>query len=1302
MRAAAVSIALLGLASLATAQTVVQRPGAGAGARAPAIAELGHTVVLAEDELGRPSLVRFVGGAASPSADPTRRALAATAALADLYGASAVAALRLEHLRRTSAGGALAVFRQTAGAHEILEGRLALLLDRDGRLLGAGGSPAAVPPSLAAHRVPAEDALRAALTDVLGAAPAFRALGGGAFRVDPPARDDAEVEAFYLRQGRRLLPVHRVLLWVGGDDGGVALVEEVVSAETGRVLRRRDLTHREGTYRVFADPTIPFQPLDSAAGDLTPDPVGEPVGVVRPPYIGAPLVTVDGLNTNPFGVSDPWLPEDFTTTTGNNVQAFADLDRPDGFNVGDFQPVATEGTFDFTYDPSGGPLDDETQLSAVITHLFFTINWLHDWFYDVGFTESAGNAQEDNYGRGGEDGDPLRGEAVDYGGLNNANMSTPPDGRRPRMQMFIWGAGDLRVDVGDDRYAASPAGFGPVRFSAEGPVLDVDDGVGTTTDGCQDIATDLTGAIALIDRGNCSFVQKVRNAQAAGALAVVIRNNVSGNPFTMGGSASDLRIGALMVRDTDGDAIRASLPATGEAVRSVRDAVPGSFDTQVVAHEWGHYLHRRLVSFGNRQGGAMSEGWADFIALLTLLRESDDLTAAFPMGGFATQRNSPAYFGVRRVPYSDNRAFNDLSFRHISPDYELPETHPIGGGSPNNAQVHNAGEIWATMMFDGLVALVERSQGLFAPYDFEGARERMAEIVVTGMQLTPTNPTYTEQRDALILAAIELDLTDAELLAEAFAARGAGGCAVSPPRLSTELRGVVEDFEVRDRVVLDGLSVARRGVGLDCDGDAILDAGESGEASVTVTNLGVRRLVGATLEWASDTPDVVVRTPRQAIPALDVGESVVLTTGLDVAGTAAPGAVEVSATASGLGLCSDGAPVARRRVALERDDGASRTERFEVPPPWFDGAEEAFVGSPGVWSVSLAQLDADTPSYVLRGEDSAVRSDTALALPAMIASDTEALVVSFAHRYDFERSGGTDWDGGVLEISTDGGATWQDADDLTAASVGYDGTLSDRSENPLALRRAYAGTNPSFPAADAVTLDFGTALAGLPVQLRFRIGTDLNTGGGGWEIDDLAVAGTVEPAFPALVGDAGTCDGAPFADAGVDQRLFGGELAQLDGSGSSDPDGDPLTFSWSGGGVTFDDPTAAAPSFTTPVTPFDQTLRILLTVSDGTASATDEVEVEVLAGLMPPPDAGPPDGGPPTPDAGPPSPDGGPLDPPMGDDAGAPPVLGSLPGDRPVGIPGADGCGCHAGPAPTAPLLVPLGLFALLLWRRRR
>jgi len=72
---------------------------------------------------------------------------------------------------------------------------------------------------------------------------------------------------------------------------------------------------------------------------------------------------------------------------------------------------------------------------------------------------------------------------------------------------------------------------------------------------------DLTGKIAVIPRGGCTFVEKSRNAQAKGALAVVIANNQAneGNfPIVMGGDGVDVTIPVMMVDYDDGQKLLAN------------------------------------------------------------------------------------------------------------------------------------------------------------------------------------------------------------------------------------------------------------------------------------------------------------------------------------------------------------------------------------------------------------------------------------------------------------------------------------------------------------------------------------------------------------------------------------------------------------------------------------------------------------------------------------------------------------------------------------------------------------------------
>src|SRR2546425_12228005 len=74
------------------------------------------------------------------------------------------------------------------------------------------------------------------------------------------------------------------------------------------------------------------------------------------------------------------------------------------------------------------------------------------------------------------------------------------------------------------------------------------------TNGCSAISTNLTGEIALIARGTCTFSTKIRNAQTAGATGVLVYNNVRGDPTAMAkeGSPNQPTIPAVMVSRTNG------------------------------------------------------------------------------------------------------------------------------------------------------------------------------------------------------------------------------------------------------------------------------------------------------------------------------------------------------------------------------------------------------------------------------------------------------------------------------------------------------------------------------------------------------------------------------------------------------------------------------------------------------------------------------------------------------------------------------------------------------------------------------
>ena len=121
-------------------------------------------------------------------------------------------------------------------------------------------------------------------------------------------------------------------------------------------------------------------------------------------------------------------------------------------------------------------------------------------------------------------------------------------------------------------YPAQAASFGPGVDTnpVTADVVLVDDGTGTTSDGCEAPfvnASSLPGKIALIDRGSCNFTVKVKNAQNAGAVGVLVANN---DPATglapMGGSDPTVTIPSLGTSQALGTTIKANLPGVNASL----------------------------------------------------------------------------------------------------------------------------------------------------------------------------------------------------------------------------------------------------------------------------------------------------------------------------------------------------------------------------------------------------------------------------------------------------------------------------------------------------------------------------------------------------------------------------------------------------------------------------------------------------------------------------------------------------------------------------------------------------------------
>lgn len=149
-----------------------------------------------------------------------------------------------------------------------------------------------------------------------------------------------------------------------------------------------------------------------------------------------------------------------------------------------------------------------------------------------------------------------------------------------------------------------------------GPITEVTDADGLTT-ACVEITDDLSGTIALIDRGACGFTVKTLNAQAAGAIGVIICNSDQENPddvITLGGSDGCMAtIPTVMLSYNDCQAIRME---TGVTVSYTQPGLPQAgyaFDTAIEVTE-GTYTVDSIPTNGNSFTGATGELWYKYTA----------------------------------------------------------------------------------------------------------------------------------------------------------------------------------------------------------------------------------------------------------------------------------------------------------------------------------------------------------------------------------------------------------------------------------------------------------------------------------------------------------------------------------------------------------------------------------------------------------------------------------------------------------------------------------------------------------------
>lgn len=768
----------------------------------------------------------------------------------------------------------------------------------------------------------------------------------------------------------------------------------IVDAASGDLLWRKNLTEdqtQQSTYDVYVNAGAMINTADSPA-PAAPTVFNPADGTQGLPLFRTNVTRVGNESPYTFN-NNGWISDATNITDGNNVESGLDLGSPDGIDAGTQATGSPFRVFSSAWNPPPGipgpgeePTTVEARRGAVIQQ-FYIMNLYHDELYRLGFTESARNFQTNNFGRGGLGNDRVAAEGQDFASTNNANFGTPPDGQRPKMQMFV--------------------------FTAPTPDRD------------------------------------------------------------------------------------------------------GTVDAEIMVHEATHGVSNRLN--GNADGlidnmaRAMGEGWSDFYAHALLSEPGDPIGGTYPLSGYLVLNGFGAigttnyYYGIRRFPKAimsatggpQNRPFNPLTFA----DIDQTKLNTSDGAYPamfgahistNADQVHAAGEVWSSALWEVRARYVQR-------LGWSVGNRRVLQLVTDAMKISPLNPTFLQARDAIVAAAIGSATTtaqreDAADVWAGFAIRGMGinaGIQNTGGLSGGGTTRVTESFERPNLLQLPAFTISDS----QGDNDGIPEPGETIVLSIPLTNISTLSATSVTASIVGAGSSVYGTIPNAAAVSRDFTYTVPANT---ACGTLLSLTMNVD---SSLGAKTITLPLSigiKSVTVTQNFDGVTAPA---LPAGWTtttEGGGSSFVTTSS--APDSSPNSAFAPNAAVAGGSSLVSPD--------IAVNSGASTVTFRHRYDVE----TPWDGGVLEISIGGGG-FQDI--ITAGGSflegGYNGMLSaGNGSNPLSGRQAWTGNLTGYV---TTTAQFPASATGQTVKLRWRLGTDSNTAINGWYIDNIVIRATSSCSF---------------------------------------------------------------------------------------------------------------------------------------------------------------------------------------------
>ncbi len=758
--------------------------------------------------------------------------------------------------------------------------------------------------------------------------------------------------------------------------------------------------------------------------------------------------------------TDPASPAGWSAaglTTGNNCDVKDDIANDNEDTDGRRAQAAAGPPLSFAFPFQDDPALD---LDASLTNLFYLNNWLHDRLARLGFDEASGNFQAVNASGRGRGGDAVFVDAQDGSGQNNANFGTPPDGFPPRMQMYIWTFTNPRRDSGFD---ASVVTHELVHGVSNRLV-----GLAANDAGC--LGGPQGGAMgeAWSDFFACSFwdFPTVGGYLVNDTVRGIRRAPYDAYPYNYGQLCNQ---GGFQVH-RDGEIWAATL----WDIRALMIARHG--------FQRGRCLTERLVLDGMKLAPCLPTyvDMRDAILLAAQLRGADGDTCLL-WQGFAARG-----LGTAAVSKSGCTTAADASF--VAPDecaacvVTPPTDLVLDTSAPNAVIARFTPATGATEHV--LLRAAAPCPGACAETSFVEVARGPSDATALVVADSADDPMTAGARFSFRVVAVQ------------------GACSASTDCVEATVTG---------RCTLPPVVAG----GAELPGVTALERPPQQDCAIVVHFAGARSACGA--------PSAVRHNIyRSTDPAFTPGREHLIgsvrapaTSFVDSAAPASEVTYAVRAedmTTGGVGPHGGNEEANMERLSLAPQGPVSGTTTFTDDG---EAGERPGYRRTGSFPVNDWGLVADANTrggsawHVTNAEGG--NADKNLHLPPLSLGTAPRL--RFAHAFQCEDA----FDGGVIEISVDGGRTWRDllADFVaggysTSRGAGRTLTVEDLIHPPN-TDELWTGENASgFPVHDAVEVDLLPYAGTLDAQLRFRLLLDpLAVEPGGWYVDDLVVEDTL-------------------------------------------------------------------------------------------------------------------------------------------------------------------------------------------------